>query len=301
MLRIFGAVGKASTRIMTEAVLAQGANAPDVPLVVVLSPDADEQGVAWSDASVGLDAGTIAVLNADGGVPAGGVTAWTNTFGLTDAAGLRAKDLDATLDGTAFTLTSDAGTHRVHLRLLGEHQVINALAAVTVGLASGVPLDRGIGALERLEALGRGRMQPLPAPGGYLVIDDTVSANLRSTSAALKTLAQIVGGRRSVAVLGELSAAVGDGDLDDIHDRIGRLIVRLNVRKLVVVGHSARHIHNAAGLEGSWDGESVLVDTPEQAYDFLRDELREQDVVLVKSSKHTGFDSLAEQLAGSAR
>jgi UDP-N-acetylmuramoyl-tripeptide--D-alanyl-D-alanine ligase len=43
------------------------------------------------------------------------------------------------------------------------------------------------------------------------------------------------------------------------------------VSRLIVVGQSARHIHNAAGLEGSWDGESVLVDTLESAYDLLSD------------------------------
>ena len=90
------------------------------------------------------------------------------------------------------------------------------------------------------------------------------------------------GDQRSVAVLGEM-AELGEY-ADDEHDRIGRLAVRLNIRKLIVVGHNARHIHNAAGLEGSWDGESVLVATADEAYDVLRDELRYGDVVLVKSS-----------------
>jgi UDP-N-acetylmuramoyl-tripeptide--D-alanyl-D-alanine ligase len=36
------------------------------------------------------------------------------------------------------------------------------------------------------------------------------------------------------------------GELDEEHDRIARLVVRLNIQKLIiVVGHGARHIHNA--------------------------------------------------------
>jgi UDP-N-acetylmuramoyl-tripeptide--D-alanyl-D-alanine ligase len=116
-------------------------------------------------------------------------------------------------------------------------------------------------------------------------------------AAALRTLAQIVApDQRSVAVLGEM-AELGEV-ADDEHDRIGRLAVRFNIRKLIVVGHRARHIHNAAGLEGSWDGESVLVADADEAYDVLRDELRPGDVVLVKSSGSAGLRFLGDRIAG---
>jgi UDP-N-acetylmuramoyl-tripeptide--D-alanyl-D-alanine ligase len=54
----------------------------------------------------------------------------------------------------------------------------------------------------------------------------------------------------------------------------------------------------AAGLEGSWDGESLLVDTIDEAYDLLRPTLRAGDVVLVKSSKSAGLRFLGDRLAG---
>jgi len=84
----------------------------------------------------------------------------------------------------------------------------------------------------------------------------------------------------------------------DEHDRIGRLVVRLNIAKLVVVGDRARHIHAAAGLEGSWDGESVFVPDLDAAYDLLREQLRAGDVVLVKSSKSAGLRFLGDKLGG---
>jgi len=164
----------------------------------------------------------------------------------------------------------------------------------------GVPLERSIAALEGLVRAERWRMEVLDGPRGSVIINDAYNASPDSMAAALKTLAQITRGGelRSVAVLGEM-AELGEF-ADDEHDRIGRLIVRLNVRQLIVVGHNARHIHNAAGLEGSWDGESVLVDTAEEAYDLLRDSLREGDVVLVKSSKSAGLRLLGDRLAGVA-
>jgi UDP-N-acetylmuramoyl-tripeptide--D-alanyl-D-alanine ligase len=140
----------------------------------------------------------------------------------------------------------------------------------------------------------------LHRPGsGVLVIDDTAGATPDAMAAALKMLVQLAGPLgRSVAVLGELDVPATEAN--DEHDRIGRLVVRLNVQKLVVVGHAARHIHNAAGLEGSWDGESQLVATAEEAYDLVREDLREGDVVLLKSSASAGLASVANRLGGAA-
>jgi len=140
-------------------------------------------------------------------------------------------------------------------------------------------------------------MEVLQPGGGITVINDAYNASPDSTAAALKTLAQITGpGQRSVAVLGEM-AELGEYS-DDEHDRLGRLVVRLNIGQLVVVGEGARRIHAAAGLEGSWDGESVFVADLDAAYDLLREQLRADDVVLVKSSKSAGLRFLGDKLGG---
>ena len=140
-------------------------------------------------------------------------------------------------------------------------------------------------------------MELLSAPGGVTVINDAYNASPDSMAAALKTLAEVTrGSHRAIAVLGEM-AELGDV-ADEEHDRLGRLAVRLNIDRLIVVGHGARHIHNAAGLEGSWDGESVLVGGIEEAYDLLNGEVRSGDVVLVKSSNSAGLRMLGDRLAG---
>jgi len=64
------------------------------------------------------------------------------------------------------------------------------------------------------------------------------------------------------------------------------------------VGEGARHIHAAAGLEGSWDGESMLVPDQDAAYDVLREQLRPGDIVLVKSSNSAGLRLLGDRIAG---
>jgi UDP-N-acetylmuramoyl-tripeptide--D-alanyl-D-alanine ligase len=280
---------------------------PDVAIVLKVGlahvgefggPDAVER--AKSEMVTELPPSAVAILNGDDSrvVPMAALTkARVEWFGLAENADVRAVDIEATAVGTAFSLEIDGISRRVRLRILGEHHVMNALATITAARALDVPLDHTIDALESLARAERWRMEVLTRDDGVVVINDAYNASPDSMAAALKTLAQITrGDQRSVAVLGEMAELGEYADAE--HDRIGRLAVRLNVRKLIVVGHNARHIHNAAGLEGSWDGESVLVATADEAYDVLRDELQFGDVVLVKSSGSAGLRFLGDRIAG---
>jgi UDP-N-acetylmuramoyl-tripeptide--D-alanyl-D-alanine ligase len=229
-------------------------------------------------------------------------------FGTGPDADVRASGIRATAQGTAFDLAvgggseaaqgADAAVRHVRLRILGEHHVHNALAALAVADELGVDPVRAIAAVEAVPRAERWRMEVLERGDGVTVINDAYNASPDSTAAALKTLAQIAADddRRSVAVLGEM-AELGPY-ADEEHDRIGRLAVRLNIARLVVVGAGARHIHNAAGLEGSWSGETTLVPDAASAARLLHDELRPGDVVLVKSSKSAGLRLLGDDLAG---
>ena len=217
-------------------------------------------------------------------------------FGLGQDNDVRADDVQATASGTRFDYLADGERLPVALRILGEHHVTNALAALASARELGIPAARAIAAIDAVPRAERWRMEVLERGDGVTVINDAYNASPDSTAAALKTLAQITRGGpgRSIAVLGEM-AELGEYAQEE-HDRIGRLVVRLNIAQLVVVGERARHIHAAAGLEGSWDGESVLVADAEAAYDLLRGQLRPGDVVLVKSSKSAGLRFLGDRL-----
>ena len=255
---------------------------------------------AKSEMVTDLRADAVALLNADDDRVAAmaGVTAATvRWFGLSATADVRAENIEATSTGTRFTLVVGEARMPVRLRILGEHHVQNALAALSVARELGLDLVAAVAAIEAVARAERWRMELLLPPSGAIVINDAYNASPDSMAAALKTLAQVRGENdRTIAVLGEM-AELGEYS-DEEHDRIGRLVVRLNIRKLIVVGHAARHIHNAAGLEGSWDGESVFVETPDEAYDLLREDLGTGDIVLVKSSKSANLRFLGDRLGG---
>jgi UDP-N-acetylmuramoyl-tripeptide--D-alanyl-D-alanine ligase len=133
---------------------------------------------------------------------------------------------------------------------------------------------------------------------GVTVINDAYNANPDSMRAGLKALAWMAKDRRSWAVLGEM-AELGDDAIAE-HDSIGRLAVRLDVSRLVVVGtgRSMSAMHHGAVMEGSWGSEATMVADVDEALALLRAELRGGDVVLVKASKSAGLAGLAETLSG---
>lgn len=240
-------------------------------------------------------------------------------FGTSADADYRITGIETDRSGTRFTLTAPpvrqegdrpvdgtgpGGTDRlsesvdVRLAILGEHHAMNASAALTVAHLWGVPLATGAEALASMTRAERWRMELLQGgPEGVTVINDAYNASPDSTAAALRTLAQIVRpGERTVAVLGEM-AELGEFSTEE-HDRIGRLVVRLGIGQLVVVGRAAMPIHQAATLEGSWDGESVFIEDVDDAVHQLQDMLRPGDVVLVKSSKSAELRFLGDRLGG---
>jgi len=168
-------------------------------------------------------------------------------------------------------------------------------------------------ALSGAGPVSRHRMHVTTRADGVTVIDDAYNANPDSMRAGLQALAWIAHGgahdknkrgpsaRRSWAVLGEM-AELGEDAITE-HDRIGRLAVRLDVSRLVVVGtgRSMSAMHHGAVMEGSWgasgDRGAVSVPDGDAALALLRAEVRPGDVILVKASNAAGLGAVADALA----
>ena len=247
-------------------------------------------------------AGGVAVLNADDPLVAAmaeRTMARVVLVGTGARAQVRATDI--TLDEQArprFTLRTPQGNAEVALAVHGEHNVGNALAAAAVALESGATVAQIAESLGAARAASVRRMDVRTRADGVTVINDSYNANPDSVRAALKALASLARGagqaRRSWAVLGEM-AELG-ADATAAHDAMGRLVVRLDIGRLVVVGAAARAMHTGAVQEGSWGDESVLVADGEAAVAILRRELQPGDVVLVKASQSVGLWRVAEAL-----
>ncbi|MGW7453616.1 UDP-N-acetylmuramoyl-tripeptide--D-alanyl-D-alanine ligase [Streptomyces sp. NPDC054787] len=252
--------------------------------------------------------GGVAVLNADDllvRAMAARTKARTVLFGEAEDAEIRATDVRMTDRGRpTFTLHTPTGCSDVTLRLYGEHHVSNALAAAAVAHVLGMSAPEIATALSEADTLSRWRMEVTERADGVTIVNDAYNANPESMRAALRALAAMGGaaranGGRTWAVLGPM-AELGDDALAE-HDAVGRLVVRLNVSKLVAVGgREASWLQLGAYNEGSWGEESVLVSDAQAAVDLLRSELRPGDVVLVKASRSAGLERVAQALLDGA-
>ena len=255
---------------------------------------------AKSEIVRGLRPGGIAVLNADDArasamapLPPGPVV----RFGREprdpdDAVTVSASDVELdSLGHASFTLGDPGGTARVHLGLVGEHHVTNALAAAAVAFALHVPRDDVARALSGRAASSPHRMAVSTRDDGITVIDDAYNANPDSMAAALRALQVLGRGRRTVAVIGAmLELGVAE---EEEHVAVGTLANELGVDLLIAIGGLAAR----AGRQLPADRVRFCADLDE-ARAAAHENLRSGDVVLFKASNGSRVWKLADEWAG---
>jgi len=95
------------------------------------------------------------------------------TYGLKKG-DLQAKDVDLRADGTSYTAVAGSDTYEIEVKIPGEFNVSNSLAAISVGRKLGLSkeqIEKGIAALETVE----GRMNLINAGQDFSVIVDFAS------------------------------------------------------------------------------------------------------------------------------
>lgn len=123
-------------------------------------------------------------------------------FGIHNPAEVMAKDLDYQAAHTVFTAVTPVGTCRVTLPTTGEHNVYNALAAISVGLALDIPLEQAAKALE--DYIPAGMREHIVEKGGITFIEDCYNASPDSMKALATTLSIMGDGKRKIAVIADM-------------------------------------------------------------------------------------------------
>ncbi len=209
---------------------------------------------------------------------------------------MRAVEIAEVDDGVEFTVTgATASAARVQLHLLGRHNVHNALAAIAVGLQSGMSLAECAAAVGELRA-GDRRGERIEWRGATL-INDSYNSNPRALDAMVEALLAMpvgAGGRR-IVVAGEMLELGPEGEA--LHAACGRRMAERGVDVVVGVRGLGGALVEAAAAGGS---EAVFVATPEEAGAWLKENLRAGDVVLLKASRGVKLERALGALEGLA-
>jgi len=217
------------------------------------------------------------------------------TFGVENDAQVRAVSVrPAQAGGVDLEMDLDGRAVRLRFALQGIHNVYNLLAACGVAVLAGVGPEEIAAAAESF-APQRMRGRIVRLAGGARAIDDTYNANPRSMELALRTLSELRGDRaQAVAVLGDMFE-LGD-HAAEAHREVGAAAAREGVDLLVLLGEHAEQAARGA-LEGGMASESVRIASDhEQAVRWLREQLGEGDLVLVKGSRGMRMERVLQAL-----
>ncbi|HUV97646.1 MAG TPA: UDP-N-acetylmuramoyl-tripeptide--D-alanyl-D-alanine ligase [Acidobacteriaceae bacterium] len=210
-------------------------------------------------------------------------------FGTGKLADLRAESITPMgAEGTRFTVVAEGQRAEVNLRLMGEHNVRNALAGIAVGMASGISLQECAAALEKLEPPDK-RGQTLQIRGATL-INDSYNSNPQALRAMVDTLLTLPA-RRFIVVAGEMLELGPDGSR--LHRECGEYMGTRGINLVVGVRGEAASIVEGAKAAGV---EAIFVPTPEEAGAWLRKNLRAGDAVLLKASRGVRLERALEVL-----
>lgn len=210
-------------------------------------------------------------------------------FGLCESCDWRAVELNADVYGTRFTCLHGGRETRVYVPAAGEHNVRNALAALAVADAVGVPLEKAARAVAQYEPPAM--RQQIREARGVTLIDDTYNASPDSMRAALKILADLKTAGKKYAVLADM-LELGDYAVQG-HRETGAFAAACGVDCVVGVGPLSKHIVEGFGNTGN----GVWFASNAEASAFLKERIQPGDAVLCKGSRSMHTDEIIRALS----
>ena len=208
------------------------------------------------------------------------------TFGYGEGCSFRLSSVVEQDDRITFDVNGEA----LSIPSIGRYNALNACAAVAVGDACGVEIDRIRQALDETAPMsGRARIH---RGTGIVLIDDSYNANPTSMRVAVDSLVRLRGAR-AIAVLGDM-AELGDFS-DDAHRDIGKYVGDAGVDVLLWVGSNDTLVgEGLAQSAAKTDYRSYA--SAADVIPVLEDELKSGDVILVKASRSVALDVVVNQL-----
>jgi UDP-N-acetylmuramoyl-tripeptide--D-alanyl-D-alanine ligase len=231
----------------------------------------------------------IAVLNADDplvaefrAVHSGRVI----TFGLSDAAGVRAENVEVSTEGVRFSV----GGIQFESALPGKHSISNLLAGIAVAGIFGIRPQQLTGVVRELRP-GSMRGERIRHKG-VLILNDCYNSNPDAARVMIDVLRDTPAKRR-IAVLGEM-LELGRWS-EALHHDVGNYVAKVGIDVLVGIRGASSHLVDGAREAGQAVDAAFFFEDPNDAGSQLRKIAREGDVILFKGSRGTHVERALEK------
>lgn len=216
------------------------------------------------------------------------------TFGMQNDADVRFGRMESrSLESIDMTVYIDGKEWMVHLPVPGTHNVMNAMGALAVARALGVPTNDAIRGIESFKPMPM-RMERIQLSKGIQIVNDSYNANPKSVVEALRTVSGAKRAGRFVAVLGDMLELGKDSA--KCHEEVGEAVAQYKVDRLFVFGERAGDLAAGAKKSGMDSGKITIHKEIDRLKEEILDFIRTGDIVLVKGSRGMKMERVVEFL-----
>lgn len=205
--------------------------------------------------------------------------------GYDESYDLYARNVKLTCDTTSFEVVSkDKKTHNFTLNMVGEHNVLNALLGIQIGLDLGLTFEQMEKGLENFKATSM-RLEFIKKDN-FTIINDSYNANPDSMKAALNVLKNY-SGKRKIAILGTMGEL--GAHAKEAHKEVGSF-AKDRADILLTTGDFKEQYKEGFG------DKTFVYDTKEDLISGLKAMIKDDDTLLVKASRSAKFEEIIKEL-----
>ena len=214
------------------------------------------------------------------------------TYGIQEHSDMNAKEIKLNNDSSEFACELENKKVNITVPVGGEHFILNALCAVSVGKILKIEPEKIVEGIEGFE-LTKKRMDIAELANGIKIINDAYNASLESMQASLNYLAEFKNNRK-IAVLGDM-LELGEYT-KELHEKVGEAVVQSQIDILFCAGEKAKYIEEQAKAKGMTKENVYWFENKEKMVEKIKEVAKANDIILLKASNGMRFFEIAEEL-----
>lgn len=211
------------------------------------------------------------------------------SYGIKEgSADVKAQNIVLNGNGTEFDVVSPFGNFKCSIPTIGEHNVLNALAALTVGNLLGISNEDMVSALKEYEAVGL--RQKEIEKDGIKYVADCYNASPDSLIAAAKALSSIKAEGKKYMVVSDM-LELGESERE-LHKDCGVKMAGLDIDCILGTGELTGHLIKGAGEKGK----AIYFEDKNSLAQYIENEKKAGDIFWFKASRGMKLEDVLEKI-----
>ncbi|MGO1468675.1 MAG: UDP-N-acetylmuramoyl-tripeptide--D-alanyl-D-alanine ligase [Tissierella sp.] len=213
------------------------------------------------------------------------------SFGQNDSSDFKINLIEEGIDGIKFGIKEDDEVHKLHLSMLGRHNIYNAASSIIVARKLNISyedIQKGLYCINETDMRNE-----IIKKENFTILNDAYKSNPNSLLAALDTLYSIDGYKNKAVVLGDM-VDLGD-KVEELHNEIGLKINPDKIDKIFTIGSLAKHIGESARV--NFNNENIYhSQTKKELVNSILKNIEKDSLILIKASRSVALEDVITEL-----